>query len=67
LGVALNSAPSLDMEDAMWTSDSAESGAIVSVLPKPDPPTTMIHTGSSDSLIKFAVTAARTVRRGTRS
>jgi hypothetical protein len=27
------------MEDAMWTSGSAESGAIVSVLPKPDPPT----------------------------
>ncbi|HEX7212020.1 MAG TPA: hypothetical protein VF241_13935 [Propionibacteriaceae bacterium] len=67
LGVALNSAPSLEMEDAMWTSGSAESGAIVSVLPKPDPPTTMIHTGSSDPMIKFTVTAARTVRNGTRS
>ena len=55
------------MEDAMWTNGSAASGAIVSVLPEPDPPTTMIHTGSFDPMIKFAVTAARTVRRGTRS
>jgi hypothetical protein len=39
----------------------------LSVLPNPEPPTTMIHTGSSDAMIKFAVTAAASVNPHWRS
>jgi hypothetical protein len=66
-GVSLNSAPSLEIEDAIWTCGSDAIGAIVSVLPKPEPPTTISHTGSSDSMIRFATQTASAVRIGTRS